>query len=173
MKKNIILPSLADLIDIFFVSITFIHTWNWIWFFFNTESLLNQYSFIEFVSIFSYLQLFCLIETLIVFSIATGITILLQLISSNIHFLSQAMIILFFSSIWLMLINLVYIYESFTMNIWLISFLIVLILISVINACSPPIEQAFSNIARRFFGLGIFFIFVDLISLVIVGLRNI
>lgn len=170
---KIYLPKTAELFDLYLVTTSIIHLWSWIWFFFKTQSLLNQYSLIEFVSVFAYLQVYCFIESIIIFLIVTILsTFLLLLIRKNI-FLSQATIIIIISSIWMMLLYLTYIYPLFSMSVWGISYLFFLFSLSFLNIRFQSFDQAFKNISRRFFGLGLIFLFGDVISVVIILIRNI
>jgi hypothetical protein len=163
------LPSRGEAIHLFWVCAFFIHIWAYLMFFYRLQGYLYRLSLGTIVGIFAYSQLYAFLESIVSTGIVIFVCIALPRRSFKDKIIAQGTILIGITSIWMIVAN--FITYSWLSIIWITLYFIALFGVSMVMYKNQKIEDRIIDFAERTYLLSAFFIFVDMVSIVIVIIR--
>jgi len=174
-------PSRRDLVFLFLVCVFITHVWSMINFLHEMPSYILQQTIGEIIGVFSYMQMFVLIETLLVFGVILLIAFILPGKVILAKFISQGSLLIIITSLWTIPIHFQdQIISKLSLEIrgylilvslWIFSYIAVLFGSSILFRRVSKFEAAIQSFINKVVILSIIYLSLDIACGVVVASR--
>jgi hypothetical protein len=153
-----------------------IHVWSIIIFLKELPALILRMNAWDVIGSLSYTLLFALVESLIILFVLMLVSVILPRNLFRKKFVGISAMIIFVNSLWLILAHLnektISLWEPKQFIVWIGLYLISMAISYLVIQFSAPIEKILVLIAERITPLSFLYLFVDMLSLFIILIRN-
>jgi hypothetical protein len=153
-----------------------LHFWSFISTLWQVPSWLLSYTLWDMIGFASYIQLFSLVEAVLVFLLLLGLSLLLARFIPRPQFVALSMVLVLLTALWLAYLlfnpNILIQVKVTPLLVWSLSLLIALALSFFVIRRSQRAEQTALSVVSRLAILAVFYLAIDAVLIAIIFVRN-